>query len=330
MSVQQATRIAPGLVTAAGAVALAYGVHALVQWLNPATAAVLLGVLAVNAGLVVPRLQAGFAFASKSLLRIAVVLLGLQLSLADLRSLGAAGLAVVVTTVAVTFAGTQLIGRMLGVRRPLALLVATGFSICGASAIAGMHPVSDGDEDDAVIAVALVTLCGTLAIGILPLLRAPLQLDYAAFGSWAGASVHDIGQTVATAARVGHGALEVAVVVKLTRVVLLAPLVATIALTSGQRSAATADNRRTAPMPLFVLGFAAAVLLRSAGLVPEPVLHAAAGTQQLLQAAALVGLGTGVSWRLLRRTGGRPLVLGMSAWLLVAAVSYAGVRLVGR
>jgi len=323
-------RIGPGILAAGVGVAAAHLVHALLPWLNPATAAVLLGVFATNAGIVVPRLRDGFAFAARSLLRIAVVLLGLQLSVSDLRVLGASGLAVVVSTVAVTFAGTQLMGRMLGVRRPLALLVATGFSVCGASAIAAMQPVAEGEEDDTVIAVALVTVFGSLAIVILPLLRSPLQLDYTAFGSWAGASVHDIGQTVATAARVGHGALAAAVVTKLTRVTLLGPLVAGVALTRRKGEPATVRDRRTAPVPGFVAAFVAAVLLRSIGLVPSPVLHASASVQQVLQVAALVGLGTGVSWQLVRRTGGRPLVLGLSSWVLVASVSYTGIRLLGR
>ena len=110
-------------------------------------------------------------------------------------------------TVAVTFAGTQLLGRLLAVPPARALLVATGFSICGASAVAAMSEVADADEDDTAVAVALVTLRGSLAIVLLPPLRVPLGLDPVAFGSWVGASVHDVGQTVATASRV-DGALS--------------------------------------------------------------------------------------------------------------------------
>ncbi|MDQ1732627.1 MAG: hypothetical protein QOK10_2786 [Pseudonocardiales bacterium] len=325
----------PGLGLTALAVAAAYGITRLIPAINVTTAAVVLGVLAVNLGMVHDDARPGLALASKSVLRIAVVLLGLQLSLTDLRQLGGSGLTVVIVTVTVTFFGTQLIARALGLRRPLGLLVATGFSICGASAVAGMQPVAGGDEDDTVIAVALVTLCGSLAILVLPLLRVPLHLDYLSFGAWTGASVHDVGQTVATANRVGHGALQAAIVVKLTRVVLLAPLVTGVYLArrrtiaTAQLDESTNSARRPAPVPLFVAGFILAIVLRSTGVVPASGLRLATDLQQILLTAALFGLGTGISWRLLRRAGGRPLVLGLLAWLLVASVSYAGVMLTG-
>jgi uncharacterized integral membrane protein (TIGR00698 family) len=318
----------PGLAATAVATAASFALATLVPGLNATTAAVVLGVLAVNIGVLAPATRPGLAFATTSLLRVAVVLLGLQLSVPQLRHLGASGLEVVALTVLVTFFGTQLVARMLGVSRPLGLLVATGFSICGASAIAGMQPVAGGDEDDTRVAVTLVTLCGSLAIIVLPLLRVPLGLDYTAFGSWAGASVHDVGQTVATANRVGHGALEPAIVVKLTRVVLLAPLAAGVAL-SRRRSMPAPGKRRPVPVPLFVLGFLAAITVRSTGLVPRVALTGAAQVQQLLLAAALFALGSGVSWTMLRRTGGRPLVLGLVSWVLVASVAYLGARLTG-
>jgi uncharacterized integral membrane protein (TIGR00698 family) len=318
-------RTLPGLAVTAVAALAATGVARLVPSLNASTVAVALGAMTVNLRLIAPRMRPGLDLAARQLLRIAVVLLGLQLSLPQLRQIGGAGLGVVALTVAVTFVGTQLLARALRLRRALGLLVATGFAICGASAIAAMRPVANGDDDDTAVSVALVTLCGSLAIIVLPLLRTPLGLDYHAFGSWTGASVHDVGQTVATANRVGHGALEPAVVVKLTRVVLLAPLVALVA-TVRRRDRSVAQP---APVPGFVLAFLAAIVIRSTGLVPSGVLNGARDVQQALLTSALFALGTGISWRVLRRAGGRPMLLGLLAWVLVAAVAYAGVRLAG-
>ena len=322
----------PGLVAVAAATAVAFGVAHLVPALNPATIAVILGALATNVGLHRPVLHAGTHVASHRLLRIAVVLLGLQLGLPQLVNLGLGGLAVVVVTVAITFAGTQLLGRALRVPRARALLVATGFSICGASAVAAMTDVADGDEDDTAAAIALVTLCGSLAIVVLPLLRGPLGLDPADFGRWVGASVHDVGQTVATANRV-PGALTTAVVVKLSRVVLLAPLVAGVGIATRRRARRTdtarqaTNGRRPPVVPLFVVGFLAAIVLTSTRLLPTTVLAAAQQLQEVLLAAALVGLGTGIQLATLRRTGARALLLGLSSWLLVAGTAYLGVRL---
>ena len=318
----------PGLLAVAAATVGAFAVHALFPAVNPSTVAVVLGALAVNVGLHRPALHVGTHVASHRFLRAAVVLLGLQLGLQQLLDLGPRGALVVVSTVALTFTGTRLLGRLLGVPPARALLVATGFSICGASAVAAMEEVAGGDEEDTAVAVALVTLCGSLAIVLLPLLRQPLGLDPAAFGSWVGASVHDVGQTVATADRV-PGALTTAVVVKLSRVVLLAPLVAGTSVALRRRSPATTTGRRPPLLPLFVAGFLTAIAVASTGLLPDPVLHAAKTLQEVLLAAALVGLGTGIHLPTLRRTGGRALVLGLVSWLLVATVAYAGVRLTG-
>ncbi len=326
----RASSTLPGLLAVAGATAVAFGVAQLLPAVNPSTVAVMLGALAANLGAHRPVLRAGTHVASHRLLRIAVVLLGLQLGLPQLVDLGLGGLGVVVATVAVTFLGTQLIGRALGVPRARALLVATGFSICGASAVAAMSDVADGDEDDTAIAIALVTLCGSLAIVALPLLRGPLGLDPADFGRWVGASVHDVGQTVATANRV-PGALTTAVVVKLTRVILLAPLVAGVGLAARRRARgvsavdAAGPARRSPVVPLFVVGFLGAIALSSTNLLPTEVLAAAKHVQEVLLVAALVGLGTGIQVSTLRRTGGRSLVLALASWLLVAVTAYAGV-----
>ncbi len=319
-----------GLAAIAGATALAYGIASLIPGIGASTVGVVLGALAVNLGLVVPALRPGATVASSRLLRIAVVLLGLQLALPQLVGIGAKGLVVVVVTVAVTFFGTRLIGRMLGMSGPRSLLVATGFSVCGASAVAAMSPVADGDEDDTAVAIALVTLCGTLAIFVLPALRGVLGLDDpGAFGSWVGASVHDVGQTVATADRV-DGSLTSAVVVKLTRVVLLAPLVAAVAIAHRRARATAAPGAERPPIvPLFVAGFLAAILVTSTGLLPTGLLDVAETAQEILLVAALVGLGTGIQLSLLRRAGGSALAVGLTSWLLVAGVAWAGVRLLG-
>lgn len=321
---------APGLLVTGCATAAAYGISSWQPALNPVTIAVVLGVLLANTGLHRPVLQAGTRVASHRLLRAAVVLLGLQLALPELISLGLGGLAVVLATVTVTFLGTQQLGRLLGVPPARSLLIATGFSICGASAIAAMRDVAEGEEEDSSIAVALVTLCGSLAIVLLPLLRHPLGLDPRAFGSWVGASVHDVGQTVATANQV-PGALAAAVVVKLSRVVLLAPLVATVSLVRARRSRVDdeAPGTRPPPVPLFVAGFLGTIAISSTGLLPLPVLSAAKTLQGLLLAAALFGLGTGIHLSALRRTGGRSLVLGLLSWLLVGGFAYLSVRLLG-
>ncbi|MEV7414312.1 putative sulfate exporter family transporter [Streptomyces sp. NPDC089919] len=329
--VSRETRTWPGLLTAVAGAAVAYGVHALLPAVPMLTASVVLGIAVAH----VPRSRAfvrgagrpGLSLAGRRLMRIGIVLLGLGLGLDQVLQLGWPTVAMVFGVVAATFFGTLWLGRRLGLQGDQPLLIATGYSICGASAIGAVSEVSGSDEEDVAASVALVTLCGTLAIAVLPLLQGPLGLGDAEFGRWVGASVHDVGQVVATAQTAGPAALGEAVLVKLMRVALLAPLVAAVAFAMRARRSGvrTAAGKRPAPVPLFVAGFLLAAGVRATGLLPSTLLDVAHRTQEGLLAAALFGLGTAVYLPTLARTGGRAALLGLSAWVVVAGVSYAGV-----
>ncbi|WBP91499.1 YeiH family protein [Kitasatospora cathayae] len=332
---------APGLLLAAVGVAAAIAVHAAVPAVPKLTAAVVLGMAAAHLPGLRPVVRGvarpGLSMAGKRLMRLGIVLLGLKLSLDDVLGLGWATVAMVLTVVAATFAGTLWLGRRLGLPGDQPLLVATGYSICGASAIGAVSQAAGSEEEDVASSVALVTLCGTLAIAVLPLLQHPLGLGELEFGRWVGASVHDVGQVVATAQTGGPGALREAVLVKLMRVVLLAPLVAGVAVVARRNArdarrakadgteGAVKSGSRPPIVPLFVVGFLAMIVLRTTGVLPERALTLAGDAQELLLAAALFGLGSAVHLPTMMRTGGRIALLGLGSWVVVAGVSYAGV-----
>ncbi|MFE2406735.1 YeiH family protein [Kitasatospora sp. NPDC059408] len=335
---------APGLLLAAAGVGAALAVHAAVPAVPKLTAAVVLGMAAAHLPGLRPVVRGvarpGLSTAGKRLMRLGIVLLGLKLSLGDVLGLGWATVAMVITVVAATFGGTLWLGRRLGLPGDQPLLIATGYSICGASAIGAVSQASGSDEEDVAASVALVTLCGTLAIAVLPLLQHPLGLGEVEFGRWVGASVHDVGQVVATAQTGGPGALREAVLVKLMRVVLLAPLVAGVAVAVRRRQRWNKENiagptakesvksdTRPPIVPLFVAGFLAMIVLRTTGVLPERALTVAGDAQELLLAAALFGLGSAVHLPTMVRTGGRIALLGLGSWVMVAGVSYAGVLL---
>lgn len=333
----------PGLATAALGVAAAGSVHLLLPAVPMLTAAVVLGVLAAH----LPGLRTvvggvarpGLSFAGKRLMRLGVVLLGLKLSVGDILGLGWATVGLVLVVVAATLTGTVWLGRRLGLPGDQPLLVATGYSICGASAICAVSEARKSEERDVATSVALVTLCGTLAIAVLPLLQQPLGLDAGEFGRWVGAGVHDVGQVVATAQTAGEYALGQAVLVKLMRIALLAPLVAAVVLSARARygrGAAHAEAAGAQPdgaparpplVPLFVAGFLFMVAVRTTGLLPAGALDFAATVQELLLAAALFGLCSAVHLPTLARTGGRVAALGLCSWVVIAGVSYGGVLL---
>jgi uncharacterized integral membrane protein (TIGR00698 family) len=317
-------QLLPGLLAAAAAVVLALAVHSVVPALPAMTLAVAAGLLAAN----VPGLggwtagpgRAGLDFAGKHLMRAGIVVLGLKVSLLDVLGLGWAALLLITGVVLAAFAGTYGISRLFRLPPPVSLLIATGFSICGASAIGAMAAVRRIRQQDTVLPVALVTLCGTLAIGVLPLLIGPLGLGPEVFGAWAGASVHDVGQVVATAQTAGAASLAVAVVVKLTRVILLAPVVAAAGLHHRNSTDAGAGLTRPPIVPLFVLGFVALAALRTTGWLSPGVLDAAAVLQDVLLGMALFGLGSAVRVGQLLHTGARALLAALASWLLIAGL----------
>ena len=333
------TKHLPGLIMAAAVATIAFVVESLVKnntqvVVSPLVLAVVLGALISNFGLLPETCRLGLGFSARNLLRLGIVLLGLQLSFTQVRELGAPGLALVIIVVTVTFTGTQWLGKKMGLSSGLSLLVATGFSICGASAIAAMRPVSDADDDDMAYAIALVTICGTLAIFLLPAVGEIIGFSGAQFGSWVGASVHDVAQTVATASSGNDDAQHAAIVVKLTRVMLLAPLVAGVSFARRRKqkiahTTRSSNENRTLPpvVPLFIIGFIAAVTINSVFNLPNSVLSDAKTIEKALLASALVGLGAGVNARKLRRVGSRPLALGLISWLLIATLSAIGVKL---
>lgn len=335
--------IAPGLV-----LALLVGIGALllsraVPALSPALVAIALGAVAVNVGVLPPSLAPGLDVAARPVLRVGIVLLGLQLALGDVIALGPGVIALIVAVVAGGLGAGILIGRALRLPAAQTLLVACGFSICGAAAVAAVAgslriPPGTGEPGDAqndaadrietqtATAVALVVVCGTLMIPLLPLGASLLGLDEHSAGIWAGASVHEVAQVVAAGDILGPEALRIAVLVKLGRVLLLAPVIAALARRGD--GAARAGATRPPLVPWFVVAFLAAVLVRSLGVLPVPVLQAARPVQVVCLTAAMFALGTGVRGRLLARMGARTAVLAVAVTLVVAGLGLAGAVLI--
>ncbi len=336
------------------AVAAAYAITAPVDVLSPMVVAIVLGMVVGNVAHLPESVQPGLAVAAKRVLRIGIVMLGLRLSLHDVAGLGAGMIATVVAVVVGGILAGLAIGRALGVGRRQRLLIACGFSICGAAAVAALAGVlddrsdresgsrdrgssdregADGSLEEAVVtAVALVVVFGTAMIAVIPMLGHALGLSDVAIGTWAGASVHEVAQVVAIGGSVGGAALGAAVVVKLGRVLMLAPVMAIIGVVERRRlRAAGADDGVTLPpiMPMFVAGFLAMVLVRTTGLVPERVLDVAGIVEQVALAAAMFALGVGVRFTLIRRVGAAPLLLAAATTAIVALIGLGGVLVAG-
>lgn len=319
----------PGLAVAAGVTLIALLINRIQPLASALVVAIVIGAVVANVRPVPVAWRPGLTFASRYLLRFGIVLLGLQVSLAALAGLGWQRLLLVLMVVSSGVIGTLLAGRAMGINPRLTALVACGFSICGAAAVAGAKDVIDADEDQTGTALMLVVLYGTLAIPIVPGLATLIGLSTPAAATWAGASIHEVAQVVAAAAAIGPDALGTAVAVKLARVVCLAGVVAAFGLVRRRHSAGPVSRHRPPLIPGFVLGFLAMVVLGSVLPLPAALLSTARLLQTGALAMAMAALGFGIQLRGLREVGPKPVLLGAIATVIVSLVALTGVLLIG-
>lgn len=272
----------------------------------------------------------GLRFAQQRILRLGIILLGARLSLFDVAAIGVGALGLVTVCMAAVFAFVLLVGRLAHLPRRLVLLIGVGTAVCGNSAIIATAPVVKAEEREVSFAVATITLFGTLAVFIYPLLGTALHLSDTTFGMWSGIAVNDTSQVVAASAAYSSEARDVATVVKLVRNTLMAPLILLIAVwwartTATESGDVSARQGALKAFPMFVLGFLAMAMLRTIGVIDSASarLLDEAAKVCILIALAAVGLSTRVG--LLHAVGPAPFFLGLGAGAFLAAVSLIGI-----
>lgn len=323
----------PGVLLCAAAAAIAIFLATLIPLVGSVLIAIVLGALLRNLAPSMPAVvQPGIDFSAKPLLRLGIILLGTKLVLGDIVSLGWGVLVIVVAVVSLGILTAWFVGRWLRISPELSLLIGCGFSICGAAAVAAAQSTLRAKKEDTAAAVALVVLFGTIMIAVVPAVSTLVGLSPHDAGVWSGASTHEVGQVVAVGGILGPEALQPAVVVKLARVLLLAPVIAVLAALAPRlldKPAPAADgaapSKRAPLVPLWVLGFAAAAVLRTLGVLPEPVVDFAGVAQTWLLTIAMFALGCGVHIKSLVKLGLRPIALACIVTLVVALVSLVGV-----
>src|SRR5690348_16433964 len=263
----------PGLTLTGGIALLAFALRQIpgVGMFSPMILATIAG-MAVHNLIGTPAIcRPGVVFSLKKLLRLGIILLGFQLALSQVIAVGVVGVAIILASLFSTFAVTKFLGRLMGVDPKLAELIGAGTSICGASAVIATNTVTEGSDADVAYAVACVTVFGSIAMLTYPLLPALLHLTPREFGLWSGSSIHEIAQVVAAAFQDGPAAGQFGTVAKLTRVMMLAPLVIGLGLLAARKARGRmAKDRKAPPMPWFVLGFIAVMLLNSVVTVAPP------------------------------------------------------------
>lgn len=327
--------VRPGLALCLAVTLVAVGLTSLQHvltgsvWLEPLVLAILVGAGIRAIWTPGPRFIAGIAFSARTLLEIAVVLLGASVSAATLSSLGVTlvlGIFVLVSLIVVIgFA----VGRLLGLNTRMALLIACGNAICGNSAIAAVAPVIGADGEEVATSIAFTAVLGVAAVLLLPLLGGLLSMSGVQYGVLTGLTVYAVPQVLAAAAPFGLVATQTGTLVKLVRVLMLGPVVLALSLMfrNGARSIRRPGLHRL--LPWFIVGFLLMIGLRSLNLIPQTLLPPIAAASGLLTVISMAALGLQTDIRAVARAGSRAIgavTLSLGALILLGVLL---IRLLG-
>jgi uncharacterized integral membrane protein (TIGR00698 family) len=324
----------PGLFLTGTIAILAFALRELpgVGTFSPMILAIIIGIAFHNIVGTPRRAKEGVMFSLRRILRFAIILLGFQLTAQQIVEVGPIGFAIIVATLIATFAFTTWLGHMMGVDRKLTQLIAAGTSICGASAVIATNTVTKGHDEDVAYAVACVTIFGSIAMFTYPLFPSIFHLDPHAFGLWAGASIHEIAQVVAASFQDGQSSGEYGTIAKLSRVMLLAPVVIALGLIAARRQShhqhGVADATGRPPMPWFLVGFIALVAVNSLVEVPPDVKHIIVPVTTFLLSVSLAAMGLETDIMKLKAKGVRPLLLGAASSLFIAGFSLTLIKVI--
>lgn len=310
----------PGLLLC-GLLALAAMLAAPYLPLNALMLAMLAGILLGNLRPPAARFQPGVVFGMKKVLRLAIVLLGLRISLSEVQQLGWQSLLVIVLAVSLTFGATLWLGKLLRLNAKLTILLASGISICGASAILAADAIVEAEESDAIYAVGTISLLGTAAMLLYPLLQWLLQLSAAAYGLWVGSSVHEVAQVVAAGFAHGEQTGQLATLVKMTRVIALVPVMFLLLLWQRRQQQHQQNAYSQVPVPWFVFAFLTLIGLNSTGWLPSWLLDPLRLCGQFTLVLAMAALGLETRLDKLRAAGLKPLYLGLLSSLFICLLS---------
>jgi uncharacterized integral membrane protein (TIGR00698 family) len=330
-------------------VSLTFLINHFLPSLSPLFLSLLLGLIIGNLIKENEYVTYGSTYLSKYGMRAGVALLGFQITVKNIAQIGWKGFAAILIVVVTTFLSTRWLGVKLGFTPSLSLLMASGFSICGVSAITAVGAARKDDKDEISYAIGLVTLLGTLSIFVIPPLAHLFKLTSITAGSWIGAAVHDIGQVVATASFLGGTSMKYAVVTKLSRVVLLAPLLMILTIFGRTHHLSETENafptidgvKKIAPLaklkllgfknilPTFILVFLLCVIVNNFVHLSVHQSGFLNNCSKYLLALGLFSMAIRVKFASLRRIGGKPLLFGISMWVFFGGFSLVVLKLFG-
>jgi len=297
----------PGLILA---IIIAFIGRYLAGWipnLGGVTVAILLGMIIGNIFDLGGKYAIGIRFAEKKILSLAIMLMGLKLELSVLGELGFSAIIVIVIMVFSTIGMGVLFGRLLGLSPSFSTLLGVGNGICGSSAIAAVAPIVSKEEDEIGLSIGVVNLLGTIGIFLLPLLVHLLKLEEASSGLMIGGTLQAVGQVVAAGFSINEEIGRLATVVKMGRILMLAPVVLLFTFSNRGNDL---DSKGKLSLPIFIIGFFIFSLLGSLGIIPEVISGFLKSLSKVLLIIAMAGIGLKIKLSSLLKQGPKALLVG--------------------
>ena len=269
----------------------------------------------------------GIQFCSKRILRVGIILYGFRLTFQDILNVGAAGIIIDAIVVVTTILGGVLIGRFMKMDRDIALLTSIGSGICGAAAVLGAESTIQTKPYKTAVAVATVVIFGTLSMFLYPIAYRSgiLEMTPQEVGIYAGATLHEVAHAVGAGNSMGPYVANVAIIVKMIRVMLLVPVLLVLGWWVARRAARSAEGgaaKGKVAIPWFAVGFLAVIGFNSFDLLPMPVVDAINYIDTFLLTMARAALGAETSIDKFKKAGAKPFILAFWLYLWLIGGGY--------
>lgn len=281
-------------------------------------------------------LNAGVDFTAKMILRLGIILMGVNLNFAEVLSVGKYAIFVMMFTMATAFGAGNLIGKLFKIDWKLTNLLSISTAICGGSAVATVGPVIKADDEDMAYAISATFIFDVITVVLFPLIGIALGMSDSGFGIWVGTSVNDTSSVVAAGYSFSELAGNTAVIVKLTRTLFIIPFVLIFSFISERLEAKTNGIQGRVPIdfrrifPYFIIFFLVMVALRSTGIIPNSFVPILSNTSRFCMIMALGAIGLKTSFNDIKNIGPKPMIMGFIVDTLVVIVSLAVQIFTGR
>lgn len=321
--VKKITITLPGIVLAAVIALPAYLIGTLVPIVGSPVLGILSGMLLSSFWRRPVLFDDGIKYTSKKVLQYSVVLMGFGLDLFNIIKVGGQTLELLIFTLAAAFLTAYIAGKLLRIEGKIQTLIGVGTAICGGSAIAATAPVIDADEKEVAHAISTIFLFNVMAAFLFPFLGHVMGMNDQSFGLWTGTAVNDTSSVVAAGYTFSHAAGNLAVIVKLTRTLMIVPVTLVLAFYYSRKTAQKKQSgyHFSKIFPWFVLGFVMTSVISTFLPIPTAAINVLVQCGKYLIVMAMVSIGLNTNVVKLIKNGGKSIVLGFICWGVLSITS---------